>query len=186
MQDRIRVVRSTETAPLLAVVEDGPGQAGADGSFDFCMCNPPFYKDPEQIEQSRKAKSTAPAAVCMGTSGEMITDGGEVAFVSRMVHESLVLRGRVRWYSSLLGFRSSARAIETLLRIEGVPVVRCDAFRQGPTTRWVVAWSFGTPESAEPAGSPSDSAELPSHLAGSKRKAPPDEPESEARRARRV
>src|SRR5262249_9168532 len=54
---------------LLGVIKDGE-------TFSFCMCNPPFFSDMEQAAQN-------PKTVCMGTEGEMVTEGGEIAFVKR-------------------------------------------------------------------------------------------------------
>ena len=64
-----------------------------DGPFDFCMCNPPFFASAEEID-----RAPSHAAPCAGTAGEMLADGGEVGFVARMVADSTVLKGRVRWY----------------------------------------------------------------------------------------
>jgi len=36
---------------------------------------------------------------CAASRVELFTTGGEVGFVSRLIDESLVLRGRVRWYA---------------------------------------------------------------------------------------
>ena len=52
------------------------------------MCNPPFYSSQAEIEQLAENKDFAPHAVCTGSENEMITQGGEVAFVSRMIEES--------------------------------------------------------------------------------------------------
>ena len=64
---------------------------------DFTMCNPPFYSDRAEVLRSAEAKELGPNAVCTGADTEMITPGGEVAFVSKMVQESLVLKTRCRY-----------------------------------------------------------------------------------------
>lgn len=60
------------------------------------MCNPPFYADREEVLRSAEAKELEPNAVCTGTENEMITPGGEVAFVGKIIKESLTLRARCR------------------------------------------------------------------------------------------
>lgn len=60
------------------------------------MCNPPFYNDREDILRSAGIKVSEPSAVCTGADNEMITPGGEVTFVSRMVQESVVLHNWCR------------------------------------------------------------------------------------------
>ena len=77
-----------------------------------------------------------------GTKNEMITEGGEVGFVSRLVHESMELRERVHLYSSLLGRKRSLRVILRLLRELDVPSVGSTVLYQGKTCRWCVCWSF--------------------------------------------
>lgn len=85
-------------------------------SFSFTMCNPPFYGSTEEVERSAEGKAMEPNAVrsntcftssfdadvdlwnriqvCTGAEVELITPGGESAFVRRMVEESLQLRDR--------------------------------------------------------------------------------------------
>jgi 23S rRNA A1618 N6-methylase RlmF len=60
------------------------------------MCNPPFYGNLEEVQHSAEAKEYGPNAVCTGADNEMITQGGEVAFVGRMVKESQTWKTRCR------------------------------------------------------------------------------------------
>ena len=65
-----------------------PGEA-----FDFSMCNPPFFG--EAVEAGGN-----PRTELGGTAAEMVTEGGEAAFVARMVRPRMpyavcvVLAGR--------------------------------------------------------------------------------------------
>lgn len=73
----------------------------------------------------------------------MVTPGGEVAFVSRMIDESLVLQDRVQWYTSMLGKLSSVATLVQKLRDKGVGNYAVTEFVQGSKTRrWGIAWSF--------------------------------------------
>lgn len=67
---------------LLGVVKDGE-------SFDFCMCNPPFF---ETIEEG----SLNPKTSCGGTPAEMVCPGGEQAFISRIIKDSVQLKQSFR------------------------------------------------------------------------------------------
>ena len=53
--------------------------------FTFTMCNPPFFESMEEAGQN-------PATAFSGTATEMVCAGGELAFVSRMVTDSLELK----------------------------------------------------------------------------------------------
>ena len=73
----------------------------------------------------------------------MVTPGGEVAFVERMLKESVVLRDRVGWFSSMLGKRGSLFAIVPKLQDAGIDKWGGREFVQGnKTRRWAIAWSW--------------------------------------------
>lgn len=74
----------------------------------------------------------------------MITPGGEVAFVTRMIDESLRLRDRVQWYTSMLGALSSvAPLVETLQRHGNHNYAVTELVQGNKTKRWAIAWSWG-------------------------------------------
>ena len=74
----------------------------------------------------------------------MVTPGGETAFVHRMIKESLVLKERVQWYSSMIGKFSSLSTIVGLIREAEIQNWAVTEFVQGiKTRRWGVAWSWG-------------------------------------------
>ncbi|KAL1720191.1 hypothetical protein EV715DRAFT_272069 [Schizophyllum commune] len=76
------------------------------------------------------------ATALAGAPVEMVTPGGEVAFVARMVAESVRYGERCRWYTSLLGKLSSvAEIIDNYAITELV---------QGQTRRWAIGWSLIT------------------------------------------
>ncbi|KAM0361410.1 hypothetical protein ACHAP4_001878 [Fusarium culmorum] len=110
----------------------------------FTMSNPPFYKSEQELVESAKKKSQAPFAACTGAKVEMITTGGEVAFVDRILNESLVLRDRVQWYTSMFGFQSSLVRFVDKLKENNICNYAVTEFVQGSQTRrWAIAWSFG-------------------------------------------
>lgn len=71
-----------QPAVLVGVVKDGE-------RFDFCMCNPPFF---ESIEEA----GLNPKTSCGGTPEEMVFPGGEKAFISHIIEDSVVLKGSFR------------------------------------------------------------------------------------------
>lgn len=113
-------------------------------SLDFVMTNPPFYESDEDLLSSAAAKSRPPWTACTGAAHEMVTPGGEVSFLRRILDESLVLRQKVGWYTSTLGKLSSLEAFVDILRGKGVDNYAVTEFVQGQKTRrWAVGWSFG-------------------------------------------
>ncbi|KAI0093190.1 S-adenosyl-L-methionine dependent methyltransferase [Irpex rosettiformis] len=134
---RIQVLEVSVNDPIFS-----PGIFALYSQLDFTMCNPPFYGDREEVLKSAEAKEFGPNAVCTGADTEMITPGGEVAFVSEMVQESLTLKSRCRWYSSMLGKMSSLTSIVETLRNSQIENYAITEFVQGKTRRWALAWSF--------------------------------------------
>ena len=63
---------------LSPAIQEGEG-------FTFTMCNPPFFESMEEAGQN-------PATAFSGTAAEMVCPGGELAFVMRMVTDSLQLK----------------------------------------------------------------------------------------------
>ncbi|PRW44527.1 methyltransferase 16 isoform X2 isoform A [Chlorella sorokiniana] len=133
------------TAPPARVLRLSSGEAAGSSIISaalrkgehiaFCMCNPPFFESLEEAGRN-------PATAYGGTAPEMVYPGGELAFVSGMVQDSLALRGAVHWYTTMVGKKSTLRAARSLLYRHGVRVLRTTEFFQGKTSRWALAWSF--------------------------------------------
>lgn len=113
---------------LLPAVHDGE-------SFAFCMCNPPFF---QTLQEAGRNPHTAYG----GTPEEMVCPGGELAFVTQMVQDSIKLKGQVHWYTSMLGKKATLKQIRLLLHNSKVTALRTTEFVQGRTSRWGIAWSF--------------------------------------------
>lgn len=73
----------------------------------------------------------------------MVTPGGEISFIFRMIDESLILKDRVQLYTSMLGKFSSIEPLVKELREKGVGNYAVTEFVQGTNTRrWGIAWSW--------------------------------------------
>lgn len=67
-----------------------------------------------------------------------------MAFISRLISESVVLQTRVQWYTTMLGKLSSVGTVVERIKEAGVKNWAVAEFVQGKKTRrWGVAWSFG-------------------------------------------
>ncbi|CED82013.1 Predicted DNA methylase [Phaffia rhodozyma] len=121
-----------------------PFELFPDLQFEFTMCNPPFYSSWQEISSLASNKEFNPHAICTGAETEMITTGGEVEFVKRMVNEStsMGIQDRCRWFTSLLGKSSSIKDVVDLFRSRKIKNYAIAEFIQGHTKRWALAWSF--------------------------------------------
>lgn len=85
--------------------------------------------------------------VCHGSASEMVTEGGEVRFVQRMVHESVTTSKMVLWWTCMLGKLSSVVHLSGELKLlsEGGKVGGWGVHELptggGRTKRWVLMWT---------------------------------------------
>ncbi|KAG8716020.1 hypothetical protein FRC08_009924 [Ceratobasidium sp. 394] len=145
--ERIQLLPGTHDGPILfPLLPETLTQTGVGASqrpcVTFSMCNPPFYSDIEDVSRSADNKELDPHAVRTGALVEMITPGGEVNFVLRMLDESIVLQDICGWYTSLLGKMSSLTALVAAIKEKGINNYAISELVQGSTRRWIIAWSF--------------------------------------------
>jgi 23S rRNA (adenine1618-N6)-methyltransferase len=144
LENRIQLLERNADDPLIAL--DDPRVK----SIDFVMMNPPFYSSEGDMLSSAQKKARPPMSACTGAPVEMVCEGGELAHVGRLLRESLTLRDRVQWYTSMLGKLSSLEALVEQLREHGIDNYAVTEFIQGSKTRrWALGWSFGPMRPAE-------------------------------------
>jgi 23S rRNA (adenine1618-N6)-methyltransferase len=140
LMTRTKLLQTTQLNPLVPLAALGFDR------LDFTICNPPFFTDPSDMHTSLKGegKSWKPNSICTGSENEMVCPGGDLGFVTTIVNESLILREKVQWYSSMLGKMESAKSVINLLKKHGITNWAVGTIDAGSSTkRWIVAWSFG-------------------------------------------
>ncbi|XP_022451184.1 RNA N6-adenosine-methyltransferase METTL16 isoform X1 [Delphinapterus leucas] len=139
LSDLIKVVKVPQKTLLMDALKEE-----SEIIYDFCMCNPPFFANQLEAKgvNSRNPRRPPPSSVNTGGITEIMAEGGELEFVKRIIHDSLQLQKRLRWYSCMLGKKCSLAPLKEELRIQGVPKVTYTEFCQGRTMRWALAWSF--------------------------------------------
>ncbi|WPJ62631.1 hypothetical protein SMAC4_09439 [Sordaria macrospora] len=143
LPDRITLLLHTPDQPLIPFDSPTLTARGIE-RVDFTMCNPPFYSSPDDLLSSAAKKSRPPLTACTGAEVEMVCDGGEVKHIFRMIDESLVLREKVGWYTSMVGKVTSLETVVERLRREKIDNYAVTELVQGnKTKRWAVGWSFG-------------------------------------------
>jgi 23S rRNA (adenine1618-N6)-methyltransferase len=77
----------------------------------------------------------------------MVTPGGEVAFITRLINESLSpsLKSNVQWFTTMLGKHSSLAPLINLLKSRSCSNYAVTEFVVGgKTKRWGLGWSWGS------------------------------------------
>jgi 23S rRNA (adenine1618-N6)-methyltransferase len=121
-------------------------------TFAATMCNPPFHASAaaaavgtlRKLRNLHGGKANAPARNFGGRSHELWCDGGEVAFVRRMIAESATRPGLCRWFTTLVSKRESLPPIERALRFVAPREVKTIELAQGQKKSRIVAWRFAT------------------------------------------
>lgn len=136
---RCHVMKTKRDGPLI------PLAALELDQLDFTICNPPFFSSVAEWKASisGEGKTKGPNSVCTGSEVEMVTEGGDLGFVLRMVEESRVLGQKVAWYTSMLGKLSSTiKLVEKLRELGCRNWAVCCLGAQHKTRRWAVGWSW--------------------------------------------
>lgn len=86
----------------MKTVEEGimlEGVVDINTFYDFCMCNPPFFSCVEELQPEHIARSPnrhPPRNAHSGAPGELIAPGGETAFITKIIQDSIKLNKLVR------------------------------------------------------------------------------------------
>ncbi|XP_057294757.1 RNA N6-adenosine-methyltransferase mettl16-like isoform X2 [Hydractinia symbiolongicarpus] len=118
-EDDVIVIKTSKDDPMFTLVlEKSPFP-----HIDFTMCNPPFFEEiyDEQKQKDRTNHRPPPAGISTASDSESFTSGGEVYFVSRMIDESMTVKEKIRWYTTMLGRKSSLKQLLKYLKGHNVP-----------------------------------------------------------------
>ncbi len=126
--------------------------------LDLTLCNPPFHGSPEQMERGNQrkwknlgkwddrpegsAKHDSSVLNFGGQSNELWCDGGEVAFIKRMIKESQQYAHQVYWFTSLVSRQSILPVLDKALSDAGVAQKQVVTMSQGQKSSRFIAWSF--------------------------------------------
>lgn len=118
--------------------------------FDMTLCNPPFHSSKEEATKGtiRKVKNlkneitTKPTLNFGGVNNELWCEGGEIAFITNMIYESVHFKTQSLWFSTLVSKKENLKSIYKLLKKVGVADVKTIDLSQGNKTSRLVFWSF--------------------------------------------
>lgn len=128
------------------------GMIKADEFFDLIVCNPPFHASLEEAQagtlrklKNLKAKKIKkPVSNFGGQTNELWYEGGEVAFVQKMIRESSAYANSCFMFSTLISKEANLNKIYRALDREKAVEVETIPMGQGNKISRIVAWTFFT------------------------------------------
>ncbi|MGZ8251227.1 MAG: 23S rRNA (adenine(1618)-N(6))-methyltransferase RlmF [Methylophilaceae bacterium] len=133
-----------------------------DEFFDLSLCNPPFHASLDEASEGTRRKwqglgktkgnprgknhTHSQQAILNfgGQSAELYCEGGEEAFINRMISESAQFAGQCLWFTTLVSKASSLPGIYRALKKVNAQTVKTINMAQGQKRSRVVAWTFLT------------------------------------------
>lgn len=120
--------------------------------FDLTMCNPPFHSSWQEAQAGtnrkwdnlNKAKSEKTVLNFGGKNNELWCNGGEVAFIRRMIEQSALFAKSVFWFSTLVSKKDTLTGVYKALRKVAPTEIKTISMSQGQKTSRFVAWTFLT------------------------------------------
>lgn len=118
--------------------------------FDATLCNPPFHRSPEESREgtlrklsSLKGKRVTKAALNFGGNAhELWCEGGELAFLLRMIDESQAFGKQCKWFTTLVSKAAYLEELYVRLQTVGVKEFRTIQMQQGTKSSRILAWHF--------------------------------------------
>lgn len=116
-----------------------------ENSFDLSMCNPPFHASLNEAAAGterkwRNLKVKGCSLNFGGRHNELWCPGGEVAFITRMIEESVQVP--CKWFTTLVSKASSLPSIYSALKRAKALKVKTIPMGQGQKKSRIVAWSY--------------------------------------------
>jgi 23S rRNA (adenine1618-N6)-methyltransferase len=123
-----------------------------DEYFDLTLCNPPFHASLAEARQGaqRKWKNLGkednkhknPVLNFGGQSMELCYEGGEEAFVKRMIEESVSGGSHCLWFTTLISKSTTLPHVYRALKYAGATDNRTIEMSQGQKKSRILAWTF--------------------------------------------
>tara|TARA_B110000503_G_scaffold87359_1_gene132729 strand:- start:230 stop:1153 length:924 start_codon:yes stop_codon:yes gene_type:complete len=118
--------------------------------FDMTICNPPFHSSKQEATKGtlRKLKNLnndntqKPALNFGGVNNELWCEGGELAFITNMIYESVHFKSQSLWFSTLVSKKENLKQVYKLLKKVGVIDVKTIELSQGNKISRLLFWTF--------------------------------------------
>lgn len=121
--------------------------------YHLTVCNPPFHRSKADADSKteRKLRNLGRAGDGPltrnfgGQKAELYVEGGELAFVKRMVSQSMAYGKECLWFTSVVSLAENLNPLHQALKAAQVVQVKTLESRQGQKQSRILCWSFLTP-----------------------------------------
>jgi len=121
------------------------------------MCNPPFHKSSSdaqngsnrKVSNLTKQKTNNATLNFAGQSNELWCQGGELAFIKKMVTQSEKYKNNCLWFTTLVSKKENLKDIYRALKKANFVEVKTIEMKQGQKITRFLAWSFLSKESRD-------------------------------------
>ncbi|KAB8313142.1 23S rRNA (adenine(1618)-N(6))-methyltransferase RlmF [Erwinia endophytica] len=116
--------------------------------YHAVICNPPFHASASEALQGnqRKVRNLGLGKNALlnfgGQQDELWCEGGEKAFITRMIDESVIFARQCLWFSSLVSRKENLAELWRALEQVGAIAVRTVDMAQGQKQSRFIAWTF--------------------------------------------
>jgi 23S rRNA (adenine1618-N6)-methyltransferase len=142
MSRRIRLRRQKDEQAILA------GMIHKNEFFEAMVCNPPFHDSAESAREGNERKrrnlgqQKHETLNFGGQNQELWCEGGEVAFIRKMIAESREYGRQVMWFTSLVSRGDNLPMLYSALTEAGAVKVVKKEMAQGQKQSRFIAWTF--------------------------------------------
>ena len=119
--------------------------------FDAVLCNPPFHGSLSEAKEGthRKWKNLGKTTDAQsnklnfgGQGNELWCEGGEIAFIRRLIKESVQMANGCLWFTTLVSKEDNLPLVRAALKQARAVEQRTIEMAQGQKRSRIVAWSF--------------------------------------------
>ncbi|MCF2946701.1 23S rRNA (adenine(1618)-N(6))-methyltransferase RlmF [Paraglaciecola aquimarina] len=153
LKDNIQVVQQSKPTDIFT------GVVASDQVFDFCMCNPPFHASAKEAQagsmrkvnnlakhakkrQSHMAGSKIKSLNFSGQANELWCEGGELAFIQRMITQSPKFAKQIKWFTCLVSKKEHLPQLTKVLEQSADIDWKVVDMAQGQKISRFLAWRF--------------------------------------------
>lgn len=115
--------------------------------FDLSICNPPFHESREAAIKSNRRKQRNLHGTSLkklnfgGTASELWFEGGELAFVSKMITESSRFTKQIKYFSCLVSKESNLKNLKRLILKHGAKYEQINMTFGNKQSR-ILVWTY--------------------------------------------